>query len=262
MSSIFKSSDKEVTSRTISIRPVGIKVESEENNQLESEKKQMQMDDINQKLNDALASLDATKKQTKSLMDQCKQQISTEREEWETEKEESRDLARQEGYLEGFQNGKDEALKKYESLIGEARRLIDIANQDYQSTLDNSEEVILELGLKMASKIINHELEVNDSYIELVKAVLEEVKDQPLISIFAHIEDYEVMLMYKDELMNIVSSKAKLSIYPDNNLNKGSCIVESPFGKIDAGVDSQLQEIRNHLSDLTKGENRERSRIS
>lgn len=43
-------------------------------------------------------------------------------------------------------------------------------------------------------------------------------------------------------------------IYPDEELSEMDCIIESANGRIDASIDSQLEEIKNKLIELLESE--------
>ncbi|WP_171038021.1 flagellar assembly protein FliH [Aquibacillus sediminis] len=206
--------------------------------------------------------IDKAKKQAKEIVDQAKSQIDQEKQDWQQEKQEWIRQASENGFTEGFEAGKQQGFEQYQQMLDQATQLIDLAKTDYQHTIDQSEDLILELGLRAASKILHVQLENNTTMVELVRDVLKEVKEQPLVNVVTNPEDYSIILEYKDELVPIMKGSGELYIYPDSGLTKGDCIVETPYGKIDVSIDSQLNELRNKLFELAQGGNREHSRIS
>jgi flagellar assembly protein FliH len=54
--------------------------------------------------------------------------------------------------------------------------------------------------------------------------------------------------------MAIFPKDTELYIFPDDELEESSCIIESENGRMDASVDSQLQEIKVKLTELLEGE--------
>ncbi|MDL4840061.1 flagellar assembly protein FliH [Aquibacillus rhizosphaerae] len=247
--------DEKPTSKVIGIKPVQINVHKsvEDNDNDASE----QLLSIEKELNDALTQLEQTKLETTKLVNAAKEQIDKEKQIWETEKKQLIEDAQLSGYQDGFDSGSKESMDQYKQLVDHAKTIVDEAKTDYLRTIDQSEEEILKIGINVASKIIHTVIDEGDEFINIVRDVLKEVKEQASINIFSHPEDYQIILNHKQELLNIISSKAVLSIYPDSDLEKGSCIVETPFGKIDASVQSQLLELRNKLFHITEEFERE-----
>lgn len=257
LSSVFKSSSEDIPSRLIGIRPINTKIEKEE----PADPRLAEYENIQKELSNAKEQLKSTKLEIDQIVAKTQHDIATEKEMWLKEKEQYKEEAYQEGYLTGLQAGKQQGYDEYKKIIAEAKKVVQMAKDDYQTRIYQSEESILELGLKVASKILRVEVDLNDSYLQLVKAALLEVKEQPSIQLYVNVEDYHGLMEYKDELYNIVRGKAELSVFPDSELTRGSCVIESPFGKIDASIDSQLQELRDHLFNLTKEADSEHTRI-
>ncbi|GGM21360.1 putative flagellar assembly protein FliH [Paraliobacillus quinghaiensis] len=201
--------------------------------------------------------LKLTRDKVDQLLADTKKRIETEQEQWKEEKARWVEEAKQQGYQDGFQLGKQESITEYKKLLEQARKIVELAEQEGEAILAQSEPKILRLGLVAASKIIHQELEKSDAYIDIVRNVLREVQEQPLVRIKSNPADYEKMQKYKDELRLIIDTKAELTFYPDEALTEGACVIETPFGKIDASVDSQLETLRHSLFDLAGEINRE-----
>ena len=71
--------------------------------------------------------------------------------------------------------------------------------------------------------------------------------------IHVHPNQYEFLLSKKEEILSIFTQDTNLVIYPDSDLSEGSCLIESPTGRIDAGIDTQLTEIKNALIESLEG---------
>lgn len=198
-----------------------------------------------------------TKVEADHLIKEAKEHIKQEQEKWQEEKKQWIDDAKQVGYQEGLQTGKTEGHNLYQSHIEEAESIIKLAEQKKKTLLDQSEPSILEMSVTIASKIINKQLTGTDDYIEIVKKVLQEVRDQPAIKIYAHPVDFKVLEAHYNQLTALLDQMVTLSIYPSIDLNEGDCIVETPYSKIDVGVDSQLNAVSQQLIELMEEINRE-----
>src|SRR5699024_8664146 len=85
--------------------------------------------------------------------------------------------------------------KQYEGLLSQANSIIELAQQDYEQSLEKAQEDILSLSVHIAKKIIRNTL--NDdpkSFMPLVSEAINEVKDQTNVSIYLHPENTKPLL--------------------------------------------------------------------
>jgi len=177
-----------------------------------------------------------------------KQQILQEQEQWQIERQQLVRAAQQEGYDAGFIQGKEEALRQYEQLIHEAKRIIETANEQFYEQMDAANETILLIGLKVAERIVGEKLTENHEYLlSLVKQAIKEAREQSEVKIYVHPRYYDWLAQQKEELKAMFSEPVDLFLYPDEQLQETGCIIETPFGRIDASVDTQLQQIKEQL---------------
>jgi flagellar assembly protein FliH len=170
---------------------------------------------------------------------------------FETEKEALSETARQQGFQEGMRQGHQEANVRFKEFIDEAKAITDMAKADYIKQVEQSEETILKLGLKIAEKILHVELtDKKESFVQIVKHAIKEVKDFSDINIIVHPHMFELVSQQKDELKALFTTDKKLYIYPSEELQETSCMIESSFGRIDASIDSQLAELKVKLLEL------------
>ncbi len=69
------------------------------------------------------------------------------------------------------------------------------------------------------------------------------------------------MINVKQEIEQTIGNQASLSIFPNKELAKYSCIIETPFGQIDASIDTQLTELKTKLIDLLEEDKRRESKF-
>lgn len=195
-------------------------------------------------------------KEKDTLIQETKEKINQEKLHWEMEKQQWIEAAEKEGYDAGFIQGKDECLQAYQQLLDETNALATAALKDYHATVEKSSGVILDLAIHTAKKILDDEFTVDpDNFLPIVKAAMKEINDQPVISIYLHTNNYPAVLQQKEELVRLLESEAKLAIYTREDIAKNSCLIEHPFGQIDASVDTQLKQICNALHTIA-AENR------
>ncbi|WP_165769089.1 flagellar assembly protein FliH [Virgibacillus profundi] len=209
------------------------------------------INEIQNELQIAKNELQSLIQQKEKLLNETKKEIEVEKENWSKEKQLYIEKAKEEGHTAGIALGKEESLKQYEELLTKANSITDLVIKDYHSTIEKSENTILNLSIHTAEKIIKEKLETDpSSFLRIVKAAIKEITDQSVISIYLHPEKYEFVLKQKDELLHILENDTKLSIYMNDELDENSCLIQHPFGQIDAGIDTQLEEIRTVLHEI------------
>lgn len=184
------------------------------------------------------------------------EQISHEKSLWEQEREEIYELARQEGYAEGIELGRQESLRQYESIISESQRIVDLAKFEYDEKIQMSENEILSLAIKVAEKVLNSTL-VNEpeNFLPIVKKALLEVKDYENIKIHVHPAYYEFVISQKNEIQALVTNSTDINIYANAELNETDCFIESAYGRIDISIDTQLDQLKKQLIEfLNRGD--------
>ena len=180
-----------------------------------------------------------------------KEEINKAKEDWQEEKKKLMGQAEKEGYEAGFIQGKEKSMKEYSGLIEQANNIMDTALTDYNKTIEKSEEKIMELAIYTASKVMKQKIEDDPvSFLPIVKAAMSELKDQRVITIYLHPDNYQTVMEQKDELVHILEDDMKLSIYAKENLTENGCVIHHPFGQIDASVDTQLEQIRKALFEI------------
>lgn len=187
-------------------------------------------------------------KRRKQLLIETENEIVKEKELWEKQKEKLIKKAHDKGYQDGLSIGKQEGLRQYNDLINQANEIIKRATKDYHNTIEESEEMIIGLAIYTAEKVLEQKINGDpEQFLSIVSTAIKEIKDQSTISIYLHPNNYEFVVQQKDELVETLDGDTKLSIYIDQELNENDCIIEHPFGQIDASVDTQLNQIRSAL---------------
>jgi flagellar assembly protein FliH len=188
------------------------------------------------------------KKEAQHYYETLKQQIMQEKEQWEHEKRQLIELAQKEGYEIGLQQGKNDGLTQYLQHIERAKQLVELANNEFYKQIEAANETIFLIGLKVAERILGKQLDDNrEHFVSLVKRAIREVREHSEVKVYVHPTYYDTVVSQKDELKAIFNREVDLFIYPDDQLSEHGCFIESPFGRIDASVDTQLHQIKEKL---------------
>lgn len=181
--------------------------------------------------------------------------LAEERRAWEQEVIQLSNQAKQNGYEAGLIEGREHGYTEMLQLIEQAKQTVDSSKLDYRKKIEDSEQTILALGLKVATKILGTHLDGNsEHFITVVKRALKEAREYREVQLHIHPMHYEFILSQKEDLSKIFPKETELYIYPDGELSEQSCIIESANGRIDASVDQQLEEIKTKLFELLESE--------
>ena len=205
-------------------------------------------------LDDAALEADRIVSRAMEEAEQTRQQIQREKQDWEQQKALLADESRQMGFEQGYQEGKKQGYADYHQTILFAQETVDASKRDYQNHIDSSEKVILDLGVKIAGKILGEKLTADEGILTLVKRALKNSRDYKDIQLHVHPRHYQELLAQKEELIAIFPKDIVFYIYPDDELEETACIIESENGRIDASVDSQLEEIKIKLFEMLESE--------
>ncbi|MGD6832721.1 flagellar assembly protein FliH [Sutcliffiella halmapala] len=183
------------------------------------------------------------------------QVIAHEKEKWKQEKQQWMDQASKEGYEQGFQAGKTEALMEYEGLCLQAKQAVELSKLEHQKKVDSSIETIMAISIKVAEKILGHEFERDsDAYMKMVQTALKEVKEKEEVKIYVSTKQYPHLILNKQHLQNILNSQYDLLIYPEADIQEDGCWIDSSAGRMEVSVQTQLTEIKEKLLQLVKPE--------
>lgn len=152
------------------------------------------------------------------------------------------------GILQGQETGLAQVAKTIAEAASQAERILTTAQAQAAESMLSAENQIIELALAVASKIMAHEINENPMAISLiVQAALARIRDQEQVAIRVNPDDYETLLQARPALQSQIGEAVALTIVADANLKSGDCVLETPYGLIDAKLDSQFEILKTAL---------------
>jgi len=160
-----------------------------------------------------------------------------------------------EGLAQGRAQGESEAKQNMQQAVDEAvanaQSIVELAEQEAQNILAQADQQILELAIAIAGKILNQEIAENQmAVVPIIKAALDKVRDQERVVVRVNPENYSLVLAAKAEFSTSMNGYAVIDITADDSLKAGDCIVETPFGNVDARIDNQFEILKTVLRDI------------
>lgn len=195
--------------------------------------------------------LTSLKHEKNRMLTEAIEEIKSEKDNWSEERANLIKQANEEGYQAGFAEGESQSIDQYSEILAKANEIMDKATMDYHKTLEESDEVIIKIAIYVAEKIIKDQISKDSNVFKnVVESAINEIKDQSIVSIYLHPNNYEFILTQKKELRNSLDGDAKIAIYADHKMTENACLIKHPFGQIDASIDTQLKQIRSALDSL------------
>jgi flagellar assembly protein FliH len=116
----------------------------------------------------------------------------------------------------------------------------------------NAEDELVRLAVAVARRILHREIAVDgEALLGLVKAALEKIDQREIHRMRTHPDTVPLLRRVLEQ----GGIERRIEISTDGRLDRGSLIVETERGQLDASVEAQLQEIERGFADIvgTKG---------
>lgn len=176
------------------------------------------------------------------------------------EAEKLREKALREGYEEGYRRGaeqgkieaieavREENIKKISSLVG----LFESIHEELKNSLDvlllANEAKLVRLWEKILSRLLFQRASLDEGLVlRVLKEILARASDRERILIYLNPSDLAYAESHNDELAELLRGVKHLEFIPDDNVDKGSCVVETNLGVYDARWRTQLEQISQEL---------------
>ncbi|HEX3030331.1 MAG TPA: FliH/SctL family protein [Clostridia bacterium] len=152
--------------------------------------------------------------------------------------------ARKKGYEEGI----SEARRQYEDLMNEAEIIKEHAKAEYAEVLAGIEGEAVSLILDIAKKVIGEEVKLNkESVVIIVKQAIEKCTNKEEVKVRLSPDDCQYLSENMEELTSKVDGLGEIELKKDSTLKDGSCIVETPYGSIDGGIETKFNKIEEEF---------------
>ncbi|WP_245909210.1 flagellar assembly protein FliH [Psychrobacillus insolitus] len=205
----------------------------------------------NKMLSEVEIEITTKKTQLSSDISETKVYIESQLREWEEQKNSFQQLAYDEGFSQGLEEGRNKAVSDMQELLSRANKVIETAYETADSYLQHQEHVILELGIRTAERIIGIKLENDDQlFLSIVKRGLKEAREMKKIKLYISPTYFTLVSSSREELASIFPVDVPFMIFVDEDIQATDCYIETNHGRIVVGIDEQLQELRIKLNGI------------
>jgi flagellar assembly protein FliH len=157
--------------------------------------------------------------------------------------EELRNKVIEEAEKEGFSEGITKAKYEYEQLLDEAQAIKVQAGAEYQQILDSLETDAVDTILDIAKKVISQELKCKENILLLVRDAFDKCSKDRKAVLKLCAQDYDYINENKEELISVLERSEEIEIKKDLSLKDGGCIIDTPYGSIDASANAKFNKI-------------------
>jgi flagellar assembly protein FliH len=161
----------------------------------------------------------------------------------------SKEKGYEEGYEEGWTVGQEKAGEKAASFLAILEETVQSAVRVRANSLAQTEEDFLKFSLILAEKIVRNVIEDDLSWLEpIVKEAISRLGSVEQVIVRLNPQDYHIVQSGFEDLK--LSSRTEIFFEPDNTLSKGSCIIDSENGAVDARLEKRVGKLGHSLMEV------------
>jgi type III secretion system HrpE/YscL family protein len=144
----------------------------------------------------------------------------------------------EETHQRGYDDGYQEGLGAYTEQT--TRALLQLRKKE-----ESTEHEFIKLVRVCVEKILGQEIKLNpDAVTGMVRAALQDARQQREIIVRVHPEDAEHLKKDKRRLLEVLARANTIEIREDANVTRGGCVVLTELGMIDASLERQLDALQ------------------
>jgi flagellar assembly protein FliH len=147
------------------------------------------------------------------------------------------------GYAQGERAGIEAGGKRAEAMLRRVAQTLTDLSGLRETLIQQTERQMVQLALTIAKRIVLREVTLDPELIAAMAHVaLQKLGTSSPATIRLNPEDYTVVAHDGERW-----GGGQVTVVPDPAIARGGCLVESEFGRIDASVDRQFEEMTRAL---------------
>lgn len=157
--------------------------------------------------------------------------------------------SKEDGYKEGYQEGKNQAMVEMVAMEQELQDRQAQLEQEYEAAFASMEVQLVETLTNIYEQVFQVELSNQKQIIlYLAERALHQAENAKEFLVHISKEDYPFVAEHREELKNAASSpSAVVEITEDMTLKENQCMIETENGIFDCGLGTQLEELKKKL---------------
>jgi flagellar biosynthesis/type III secretory pathway protein FliH len=148
------------------------------------------------------------------------------------------------GYEEGHAQGAAEADAETAGLVQTCERIGIHVMEERERVLAENEADLVELAMAIARRIVNASIDVDETLvIEACRGAMRKAFQRGALHVLAHPADLELLRAAGPQLAAELGGVEHLDFIEERRLDRGSVIVRTPAGEIDATIEGKSAKI-------------------
>jgi len=153
------------------------------------------------------------------------------------------------GYAQGERAGAEAAAARSEAVLRRLAQTIEELGMLRAALIRKTERQVVQLALAMARRIVHREIALDKELLTaMARVALDRLGASASATIRLHPDDYAATGASQS-----AAAGGAIQVVPDPVVRRGGCLIQSDFGLIDVGVDSQIQELTTILFGRDEG---------
>jgi flagellar biosynthesis/type III secretory pathway protein FliH len=149
------------------------------------------------------------------------------------------------GYAEGERDGLRALADRTDAFLARLGETIENVASLRLGMLHRAEREAVRLALAMAEQIVRREVDRDPTLlVSIARKAIERLGETTVANIHLHPDDLAAARLEPGVLPG-----SSVTLAGDPSLTRGSCVIRSSFGTIDAGIDAQIRELSRAMLD-------------
>lgn len=158
------------------------------------------------------------------------------------------------GYEAGYAEGLQRATAEQAALIEQLAAVVGSARVVARGFTAGLEARVVDLVLAVARKVIEREVRLDRTIVlNVIRAALEEIQEHTTVEVRVHPDDYELVVAQWERLARTPLAQRSQFVV-DERVGRGGCVIDMPFGQLDAQLDTKLAQIIETFHALLEGD--------
>lgn len=186
--------------------------------------------------------IEAARQQAAHMLEQSRAVIAADRE-----------AAREAGQREGYAAGMAEADAETAGLVATCERIGINVMEERQRLLDESERDVIDLAMAIAERVVNAAIDIDpDLVVDVCRGAMRRAFQRESMVVLAHPADLARLREAGPKLAAELGGVSHLDFVEERRLARGSVIVRTPAGEIDATFAGKSQRIEAALQEQVR----------
>jgi len=161
------------------------------------------------------------------------------------EADEAKELARQQGLLEGREAGLQEAKQAFTTDIARIRGVADRLGGTLRSQIAGLEDMAAAIAFEAVCKLLGDGAGSSEQIQALVRAAAAHASERT--NLVVRLNEADLAVLKKTGALDDTLPNSKVKWQADTDVELGGCVVSTDFGDIDARLEIQIERLRDAI---------------